>query len=299
MPYNEADTRVLLIEPKLQAAGWRGTQVTREHTTTVTAPTPPGASTCAATVPDAASRAAWTICCVTLTLFPFPERLTNASSTATCVGAAGRGDTGAGVSRGIVEGVVMAQALPQDRMSEAEVSLRLAFHLLYLPDSQGAAEVAIDGAQIRVHGDEIFPIGDFLSEMGWKQAEQRGKNRWQGVYEKDDKWLKIHARSGVGDVVVKVGDKRIRAECKGGPLGKRKGNPEYAILQRALGQIITVEQVDANDLLVVAVPSTCRFRRLADKWQDAPLVSCSGIQIVLVGRDGVVEGLDERFGGKS
>ena len=31
MPRNEADTRALLIEPKLQAAGWSGTQVTREH----------------------------------------------------------------------------------------------------------------------------------------------------------------------------------------------------------------------------------------------------------------------------
>jgi type I restriction enzyme R subunit len=31
MPLNEADTRVLLIEPKLQAAGWTSTQVTREH----------------------------------------------------------------------------------------------------------------------------------------------------------------------------------------------------------------------------------------------------------------------------
>ena len=31
MPLNEADTRVLLIEPKLKAAGWRDSQVTREH----------------------------------------------------------------------------------------------------------------------------------------------------------------------------------------------------------------------------------------------------------------------------
>jgi len=31
MALNEADTRVLLVEPKLKAAGWRDTQVTREH----------------------------------------------------------------------------------------------------------------------------------------------------------------------------------------------------------------------------------------------------------------------------
>jgi hypothetical protein len=53
-----------------------------------------------------------------------------------------------------------------------------------------------------------------------------------------------------------------------------------------------VEQVEANDLLVVAVPRTPRFQKLADRWRQAPLVVRSGIQIVLVGRDGVVEGLD-------
>jgi len=31
MPLNEADTRALLIDPKLKAAGWTDTQVTREH----------------------------------------------------------------------------------------------------------------------------------------------------------------------------------------------------------------------------------------------------------------------------
>jgi hypothetical protein len=31
MPRNEADTRILLIEPKLRAAGWSSTQVTRGH----------------------------------------------------------------------------------------------------------------------------------------------------------------------------------------------------------------------------------------------------------------------------
>jgi len=53
-----------------------------------------------------------------------------------------------------------------------------------------------------------------------------------------------------------------------------------------------VEQVEANDLLVAAVPRTPRFRKLADRWRQAPLVLRSGIQIMLVGRDGVVEGLD-------
>lgn len=180
----------------------------------------------------------------------------------------------------------------EDRMAEAEVSLRLAFHLLALPGNQGVAEVAIDGAQIKVHGSEVFPIAGFLAEAGWKQIEQEGKNSWQGLYEQSGQRLKIHAKSGVGDVVTTVGDKHVRAECKGGPLVKKPGSPEYRILRSALGQVITVEQIAPDDLLVVAVPATLRFKKLANKWGNAPLIARSGIQIVLVGRDGAVEGLE-------
>jgi len=182
--------------------------------------------------------------------------------------------------------------LPQDRMPEAEVSLRLAFHLLSLADAQGDADVAIDGAQIQVHGAEIFPIVAFLADAGWEQVEQEGKNTWQGTYEHEGQRLTIHARSGIGDVIATVGDRRVCAECKGGPLIKKPGSREYPILRGTLGQILTIEQVAENDILVVAVPHTPRFHKLAKKWQNAPLVARSGIHIALVGRDGTVEGLD-------
>ena len=182
--------------------------------------------------------------------------------------------------------------LPKDRMPEAEVSLRLAFHLLALSGSQGVARVAIDGAQIRVHGAEVFPIAAFLADARWEQTAQEGKNAWQGWYERHGQRLNVHARPGVGDVVAPVGGKRMRAECKGGPLIKKPGGREHPILRGALGQVVTVEQIGANDLLVVAVPRTPRFHKLADRWRQAPLVVRSGIQIVLVGRGGVVEGLE-------
>lgn len=186
----------------------------------------------------------------------------------------------------------MEYSLPEDRIPEAEVTLRLAFYLLGLPGSNGVAEVAIDGAQIRVHGAEVFPIAAFLLDMGWKQVKQMGKNDWQGLYERNGQRLNIHSRSGVGDVIASVGPKRIRAECKGGPRVKKRGNREYPILRGALGQAITVEQVDVNDILVVAVPRTPNFCKLADRWRKRPLVVRSEIKIVLVGRDGTVEGLN-------
>ena len=187
---------------------------------------------------------------------------------------------------------MMEYELPADRMPEAEVSLCLAFHLLALPDSQGTAEVAIDGAQIRVHGSQVFPIAAFLDELDWEQVKQEGKNPWQGSYERQGQRLWVHSRSGVGDVVARVGSKRVRAECKGGPLIKLPGSREYPKLRGALGQVLTVEEKEPGDVLAVAVPRTPRFQRLADKWQKAPLIVHTGIQIALVGREGEVEGLN-------
>jgi hypothetical protein len=186
----------------------------------------------------------------------------------------------------------MSYELPEDRMPEAEVSLCLAFHLLAMPDGHGTVEVAIDGAQIRVRGSQVFPIADFLDELGWEQVKQEGKNLWQGWYERKGQRLWVHSRSGVGDVVAQVGSKRVRAECKGGPMIKLPGSREYPKLRGALGQILTVEEKKPNDVLAVAVPHTPRFQRLADKWRRAPLIVCTGIQIALVGRDGEVEGLN-------
>ncbi|MFW6116176.1 MAG: hypothetical protein ACOC6F_00475 [bacterium] len=182
--------------------------------------------------------------------------------------------------------------LPDDQMPEAEVGLRLAFHVLGLQRSQNPVRVAIDGAQIRVHGSQIFPIQPFLQQEGWKQVAEKGKNPWQGWYEKGEAELCVHSLSGEGDVVTQVRGKRVRAECKSGPLIKKPGSKEYPKLRQALGQVLTVEQVEPADVLVVAVPLSDKFRQLADKWRMAPLVKKCGIRIVLVGRDGTVEGLD-------
>lgn len=186
----------------------------------------------------------------------------------------------------------MKAPLPDDRMPEAEVALRLAFYLLAHPQSAGEVSVALDGAQIRVHGRQIFPIEAFLDDVGWRQVAQVGRNAWQGIYERDGSRLTVHASSGVGDVVAQIGPTRVRTECKKGPLIHKPGSREYPALHEAIGQVLTVDNVEPNDVLAVAVPLTDRFASLVTRWREAPLVITSGIQLVMVGRDGSVDGLN-------
>jgi hypothetical protein len=181
--------------------------------------------------------------------------------------------------------------LPEDRMPEAEVALRLAFWLLEHPQGEDSVEVAIDGAQVSTGGQQVFALRDFLLASGWEQVSA-DPERWQGTYRLDEKRLGVHSRPGVGDVVGTVGGKTIRAECKKGPLIFKTGGPEYPLLREALAQLLTVEEVGEEDVLVAAVPKAARFPSLAEVWGSRPLMRRVDIRIALVGRDGTVDGLD-------
>jgi hypothetical protein len=182
--------------------------------------------------------------------------------------------------------------LPEDRMPEAEVALRLAEFILSLPGSGTMASVAIDGASIKVGDAVIFDIGRFMAVLGWEQIKepQVGRNAWTGTYRRGDKTIRVHSRPGEGDVVATVDGRRIVAECKKGPLVRKPGSPEYPLLTTALGQALLFH-VAADDIVVAVVPDTPVFRKLAESWRSRPLVRRAGIRIALVARDGAVSGL--------
>ena len=180
--------------------------------------------------------------------------------------------------------------LPSNHMPEAEVSLRLAFHLVALETSKKRVEVAIDGASV-ILTQPPFPIVDFLASNGWVQSKSETLKKWQGEYQKDKLRLVIHSRSGVGDVVCQIGDRRVWAEVKKGPLKDKKGNPEYGLLRSAIGHLMTMADAQDTDVLIAAVPMSRKFKDLRKKWIDTPQMKKSEIQIALVGRDGRVEGL--------
>ena len=52
--------------------------------------------------------------------------------------------------------------LPDEKMSEAEVSLRLAYFLVTQRLANSDVRVAIDGAQVRIRDVIYFPLADFL-----------------------------------------------------------------------------------------------------------------------------------------
>jgi len=183
--------------------------------------------------------------------------------------------------------------LPIDKMPETEVSIRIAFFLIQRGHTASDVSIAIDGAQIKTEQTVHFSIVDFLNFNGWTKVS--GEKGWQGTYA-HHQWkphIQIHSHPSKGDIVAKLcSGYTLRVESKKGPLLKSKSSSEYRLIREALGQLLTVKVVGDKDILAVAVPHSDKFKDLAKRWRQAPLIQRSGIRILTVDRQNNVEGFD-------
>jgi len=182
----------------------------------------------------------------------------------------------------------------EDKMPEAEVTLRLAMYLIKNNHVIGEVRAAIDGAQVKT-GDTIhFPIIEFLNAHGW--LGEALYDKWQGTYTHNEfpNSIVVHSSAGEGDLVAHLASgKKLRVESKKGPLTRSKSSQEYPLIREAIGQLITVEHAESTDLLAVAVPKSEKFDALANQWRSRPLMISSGIHIITVGRDDSISGLSD------
>ena len=91
--------------------------------------------------------------------------------------------------------------LSGEKMSEAEVSLRLAFHLISHDFVTSSVVVAIDGAQIKTLETYHFNLTEFLEQNGCVRDELG--TGWAGTYSFCyPRSIVIHSYPGRGDVEV-------------------------------------------------------------------------------------------------
>jgi hypothetical protein len=184
--------------------------------------------------------------------------------------------------------------MPDQFMPEAEVTLRLAFWLLDSTEQAKHADIAIDGAHVRIKAHQqsgrlideriVFDIQNFLI-AGECQPTQL-MDDWRGTYQRRGKTLTI--KSAVGfDVRVRCGDETIAAECKGGPLKPTKGRSVAAVFASAIGQAVTCSAVTQPQRLLIGVPDSEAFERGGSQILRGAAFQKTGIQIVLVGRPNV------------
>lgn len=184
-------------------------------------------------------------------------------------------------------------------VTEAEVSLHVACWLLEQPGNSGYAEIAVDGAMLKIGAHmaagvqreqrSFFDLQEWLTRRNWTlTSETVDKSIWQGDYQCDGKTLSIKSRRGV-DVSVRFGSRQVHVEAKGSP----RRCYERIRMQTVIGQALTTsaQEYHVGDVVAVAVPME-GFEQSADALRVAPLFAATGIQIALVRSDGEVVGLD-------
>jgi hypothetical protein len=180
-----------------------------------------------------------------------------------------------------------------ESMPEAEVTLRLAFWLLHHAEQKSHADVAIDGAHVRIAAHEqagrrieertVFDIRSFLAEN--KCYPRHLGHEWRGTYSFEGHTVSIRSVHGF-DVQVRCNDKEIRAECKGGPL-QPKGQSASAVFASAIGQVIVSSSDAQSEELWVAVPDSPTFENVARRIIKGRAFANTGIKIALVSKAGV------------
>lgn len=190
------------------------------------------------------------------------------------------------------EDLVTALAPPPNRVGKSDgpdehhlyegaVMLAYAMHLFR---TQGARDVRIhpDGE----HGKQ-FDFSTWLGRRDFTKISSLGSTTYGGVYRNPaGQTITVHPKSGLGDVVAKVGNGVISAECKGGIINTRHPG-QVSRLYRGLCETVGLLMATASQGRQVAVvPLTDSTLRLAERL--APRCALAGIEIALVGGRGEV-----------
>ena len=186
-----------------------------------------------------------------------------------------------------------------ESMPEALVSLQLAFWLLDHGQPNSHVDIAIDGAHVRIKAHEhrgqwieertVFPIEEFLQANQCQQITP--EEWWQGTYQRKTCTFKIESVRGF-DVRGKLDGMTIRAECKGGPLGRKPGKSETAIFASAIGQVVAAASGNSDDEFWVAVPESPSFEAVGRRIVETPMFKATTIRIALVNKTGQVRFLN-------
>lgn len=169
----------------------------------------------------------------------------------------------------------------EHHLYEGAVMVAYAMHLLR---TQPTKEVRIhpDGE----HGKQ-FDFSGWLGRRGFSMVSSTGKTTYGGVYaDGEGRSIIVNPKSGLGDVVSKIGNQVVSAECKGGIINTRHPGQVsrlYKGLCETIGLLMAMPSLGRQ---VAVVPYTESTLRLATRL--APRCALAGIELALVKSRGEV-----------
>jgi hypothetical protein len=168
----------------------------------------------------------------------------------------------------------------EQHFSEGAVMIAFAVHLL----ENGATKVEIhpDGE----HGKN-YDLNGCLRSLGFIHVSRQGRTSYGGVYERGHQTITVTCKPGVGDVVAKIGDFAVVAECKGGIINTCHAG-QISRLRRGLCEAVglLMSRTLEGERHVAVVPATELTRKLALRL--FPRTRAAQIEIALIDQHGTV-----------
>jgi len=177
----------------------------------------------------------------------------------------------------------MCEGERERHLYESAVMLAYAMHLLR---TELITEVCIypDGE----HGKQ-FDFSGWLGRREFSKNWSSGKTSYGGTYtDGEGRTIIINPKSGQGDVVAKIGNQIVSAECKGGIINTRHSGEVSRLdkgLCEAVGRLMATKP-PVPDRQVAVVPYTATTCELAKRL--ASRCARVGIKLALVKGDGQV-----------
>ena len=207
--------------------------------------------------------------------------------------------------------------LASNKMTQTEVSLRLARFLIVAKLATGDVTVSLGTHELTRRGSPKFPVERFLLDRGFVRPDQHG-DAWDGEYmvagarddvptprlilatDRDGPEVVTTLRPSVAAVAAAdpshpPPSTRLIVICSAGLLVETRSPAEHKWLRGSIGRAVTYENARQTDVLAVAAPRSDRFRDLAKQWRGTDGMLRTGCLILLVDRAGTVDGFPYGF----
>lgn len=185
--------------------------------------------------------------------------------------------------------------LKSERMSCTETVLRVAQQLIAHGLVSGDISIALGGTEVTRADRASFPVEEFLESFGFTKADAESAT-WRGSYieGKSQRSISLHDRADVPQLVAPLArGGRLLLEASAGPLNPTKSPVEHKALFGLIGRALCHEDVDAGDVLAIAVPRSPRFRQLIARFRKSPRLDHTALVYYLVARGGDIDGLQK------
>jgi hypothetical protein len=152
----------------------------------------------------------------------------------------------------------------EQHFTEAAVMLAYAEHLFRTLPELTRVEIHPDGEHAK-----RFNISHWLSARGFAVVEKHGQTSYWGTYARGQQVIFVQPKSGLGDVVAKLGQTTLVAECKGGIINSSHAGA-VSRLRKGLCEVIgQLMQMSQGGRQIAVVPHTEGTSRLAAKTRTA------------------------------